>query len=47
MPLKKAIAPGAALQPLDTKQETLSLSLSLSEKILKPEKEGYQPNTTG
>jgi hypothetical protein len=26
MPPKKAIAPGAALQPLDTNQETLSLS---------------------
>jgi hypothetical protein len=25
MPLKKIIAPGAALQPLDTNQETLSL----------------------
>jgi hypothetical protein len=40
MPPKKAIEPGAALQTLDTNQETLS------ERIPKPEKEGYQPNTT-
>jgi hypothetical protein len=32
MPLKKAIAPGAALQPLDTNQETLSLRESRSQK---------------
>jgi hypothetical protein len=30
MPPKKITAPGAALQPLDTNQDTLSLSLSLS-----------------
>jgi hypothetical protein len=41
MPPNKAIAPGAALQPLDTNQETLS------ERSPKPEKEGYQPNTAG
>jgi hypothetical protein len=33
MPPKKITAPGAALQPLDTNQETLSLSLSLSERL--------------
>jgi hypothetical protein len=33
MPPKKITAPGAALHPLDTNQETLSLSLSLSETL--------------
>jgi hypothetical protein len=32
MPSKKAIAPGAALQPLDTNQETLSLREARSQK---------------
>jgi hypothetical protein len=32
MPPKKAIAPGAALQPLDTNQETLSLREARSQK---------------
>jgi hypothetical protein len=32
MPLKKAIVPGAALQPLDTNQETLSLREARSQK---------------
>jgi hypothetical protein len=41
MPPKKAIAPGAALQPLDTNQEGLSLE---SPKL---EEEGYQPNIAG
>jgi hypothetical protein len=41
---KKITAPGAAaLQPLDTNQETLSLS----SRSLKPEEEGYQSNTPG
>jgi hypothetical protein len=44
MPLKKASASGAAaLQPLDTNQETLSLSLRGS----KPEEKGHQSNTPG
>jgi hypothetical protein len=43
MPPKKTIAPGAALQPLDTNQETLSLSL----RSQKPEEKGYQPKTLG
>jgi hypothetical protein len=42
MPSKKASAPGAAaLQPLDTNQETLSLRGS------KPEEKGHQSNTPG
>jgi hypothetical protein len=32
MPPKKIIAPGAALQPLDTNQETLSLREARSQK---------------
>jgi hypothetical protein len=32
MPPKKTIVPGAALQPLDTKQETLSLRVARSQK---------------
>jgi hypothetical protein len=32
MPLKKATVPGAALQPLDTNQETLSLREARSQK---------------
>jgi hypothetical protein len=32
MPPKKTIAPGAALQPLDTNQETLSLREAMSQK---------------
>jgi hypothetical protein len=32
MPPKNAIAPGAALQPLDTNQETLSLREARSQK---------------
>jgi hypothetical protein len=32
MPLKKATAPGAALQPLDTNQDTLSLREARSQK---------------
>jgi hypothetical protein len=42
MPPKKATTPGAALQPLDTNQETLSLR-----EVRRQKKEGYQPNTTG
>jgi hypothetical protein len=42
MPPKKASAPGdAALQPLDTNQETLSLSPRGS----KPEEKSHQSNT--
>jgi hypothetical protein len=42
MPLKKITAPGAAaLQPLDTNQETLSPSGS------KPKEKGHQSNTRG
>jgi hypothetical protein len=41
MPPKKTTAPGAALQPLDTNEETLpARSQELEEK-------GYQPNTSG
>jgi hypothetical protein len=36
MPSKKAIAPGAALQPLDTNQETLSLREARSQKRKSP-----------
>jgi hypothetical protein len=36
MPPKKIIAPGAALQPLDTNQETLSLSERLEAKRERP-----------
>jgi hypothetical protein len=38
MPLKKTTAPGAALQPLDTNQETLSLreARSLKRKVTSP-----------
>jgi hypothetical protein len=32
MPTKKATVPGAALQPLDTNQETLSLGEARSQK---------------
>jgi hypothetical protein len=44
MPPKKITALGAALQPLDTNQETLSLSLSE-----RPEakRESYHSNTSG
>jgi hypothetical protein len=42
---KKITAPGAALQPLDTNQETLSLSLS--PRGQKPKKESHQSNTSG
>jgi hypothetical protein len=41
MPLKKTTAPGAALQPLDTNQETLSPRGS------KPEEKGHQSNIPG
>jgi hypothetical protein len=40
MPPKKIVAPGAALQPLDTNQETLSLSPRGS----KPEEKGHPSN---
>jgi hypothetical protein len=44
MPPKKITAPGAAaLQPLDTNQETLSLS----PRGPKPEEESHQSNTPG
>ena len=44
MPPKKITAPGAAaLQPLDTNQETLSLSPRGS----KPEEKGHQSNILG
>jgi hypothetical protein len=41
MPLKKITALGAALQPLDTNQETLSL------RGQKPKEKGHQSNTSG
>jgi hypothetical protein len=44
MPPKKTAALVAALQPLDTKQETVSLREVRSQK---PEEKGYQPNTSG
>ena len=40
---KKITAPGAALQPLDTNQDTLSLS----PRGQKPKEEGHQSNTSG
>jgi hypothetical protein len=43
MPPKKITAPGAALQPLDTNQETLSLSL----RGQKPKEKGHQSNPSG
>jgi hypothetical protein len=43
MPPKKITAPGVALQPLDTNQETLSLSL----RGQKPKEKGHQFNTSG
>jgi hypothetical protein len=43
MPPKKTTAPGAALQPLDTNQETLSLS----PRGQKPKEKGHQSNTSG
>jgi hypothetical protein len=43
MPPKKITVPGAALQPLDTNQETLSLS----PRGQKPKEKGYQSNTSG
>jgi hypothetical protein len=45
MPLKKITAPGAALQPLDTNQDTHTLSLS--PRGQKPKEEGHQSNTSG
>jgi hypothetical protein len=45
MPPKKIVAPGAALQPLDTNQETLSLSLS--PRGSNPEEKGHQSNILG
>jgi hypothetical protein len=45
MPPKKIIVPGAALQPLDTNQDTLSLSLS--SRGQKQKEKGYQSNTSG
>jgi hypothetical protein len=41
MSSKKITAPGAALQPLDTNQDTLSL------RGQKPKEEGHQSNTSG
>jgi hypothetical protein len=41
MPPKKIIASGAALQPLDTNQETLS------PRGQKPKEKGHQSNTSG
>jgi hypothetical protein len=41
MPPKKTTAPGAALQPLDTNQETLSL------RGQNPKEKGHQSNTSG
>jgi hypothetical protein len=41
MPPKKTTAPGAALQPLDTNQETLS------PRGQKPKEKGHQSNTSG
>jgi hypothetical protein len=43
MPPKKIAAPGAALQPLHTNQETLSLS----PRGQKSKEKGHQPNTSG
>jgi hypothetical protein len=43
MPPKKITVPGAALQPLDTNQDTLSLS----PRGQKPKEEGHQSNTSG
>jgi hypothetical protein len=43
MPPKKITAPGAALQPLDTNQKTLSLS----PRGQKPKEKGHQSNTSG
>jgi hypothetical protein len=40
---KKITALGAALQPLDTNQDTLSLS----PRGQKPKEEGHKPNTSG
>jgi hypothetical protein len=42
MPPKKITAPGVALQPLDTNQDTLSLS----PRGQKPKEEGHQSNTS-
>jgi hypothetical protein len=41
MPPKKITAPGAALQPLDTNQETLS------SRGQKPKEKGHKSNTSG
>jgi hypothetical protein len=41
MPPPKITVPGAALQPLDTNQDTLSL------RGHKPKEEGHQSNTSG
>jgi hypothetical protein len=41
MPSKKITAPGAALKPLDTNQETLS------PRGQKPKEKGHQANTSG
>jgi hypothetical protein len=43
MPPKKITTPGAALQPLDTNQDTLSLREARSQK---PEEKGNQSNTS-
>jgi hypothetical protein len=43
MPPKKITTPGVALQPLDTNQETLSLS----PRGQKPKEKGHQSNTSG
>jgi hypothetical protein len=43
MPPKKITAPGATLQPLDTNQDTLSLSL----RGQKLKEKGHQSNTSG
>jgi hypothetical protein len=43
MPPKKITVPGAALQPLDTNRETLSLS----PRGQKPKEKGHQSNTPG
>jgi hypothetical protein len=43
MPPKKITESGAALQPLDTNKETLSLS----SRGQKPKEKGHQPNTLG
>jgi hypothetical protein len=42
MPLKKAIAPGAALASLDINQEGLSMRETRNQN-----REGHQPNTAG